>query len=171
MNIPEVPLEPLFQVYKCELELGPGKLCNADAWEYDRDPNQGAGFGRLLCREHRTWSWLGTWINQGWSVRLQPKLTSEEWRRVARIMNREAFDEEKGYWDLNLVIRELRRSTSKKIEIVLATPDWWAMRGGTEALKIKVRREAKKALREQEGRLHQSVALMRREASRDRGEK
>jgi len=93
--------------------------CTEEAFAYDKDPATGV----MLCRSHRTWSWLGTWEANGWSLRITPTADHTWWSVWGQRLNEVAYDEEIQNWDINLVIRELRRGTNKKIEIVLPQPE------------------------------------------------
>lgn len=95
--------------------------CKEPAQPYDQVP----GEERWLCATHRKWSWLGTWAHQGWSLRLTPRMTPGQWEAVMPYINQQATSADTQGWDINGVIRVLRRETNKKVEIVLPTVAWW----------------------------------------------
>lgn len=101
--------------------------CEKLAELYDRIP----GENRWLCKEHRTWSWAGAWETQRWSLRLEPKPTPEWWRWYGVHMNTHGWNEETQEYDVNLILREIKKydTYGRKIDIVLPSADWlleWA---------------------------------------------
>lgn len=100
------------------------KRCLSLAEAYDKVP----GEERWLCRDHREWSWMGSWADCGWSLRLTPRMSEAQWRdqglkdALHGCWTNDLSLDDAGYWDINKTIRAFRRHTNRKIEIVLPPP-------------------------------------------------
>lgn len=93
-------------------------VCGVVAEEYDKDPY----IEQWYCREHRRWSWYGTWEDVGWSLKLTPRLTEDQWALVNQDVD-STYNPAIGGWDINLLLRLIRRVLPhKNVEIVLPPP-------------------------------------------------
>lgn len=93
-----------------------GYTCGALAEDYDKDPDQ----ERWYCRQHRPWSWMGTWEDVGWALKLTPRLTDAQWDVVNYDIDKATWNSRIGGYDINLTIKHFRRVLgTKNIEIVL----------------------------------------------------
>jgi hypothetical protein len=135
---------PLDEVMPCAYHHG-RMPCPANAFKYDEDPQKP---GEFLCREHRTWTWLGAWESQLWSLRITPKPNDAWWLWCGQHLNKYAWNERMQGWDINLVMREIKRHGNQKLELVLPTTDWllkWAKREENKRIEQQVQ-EARRRL-------------------------
>jgi hypothetical protein len=147
---------PLDEVVPCAYHHG-RMPCPANAFKYDEDPQRP---GNYLCREHRTWSWLGAWEQNLWSLRLWPKPDEAWWAWCGPAMNYHGYDSKLERYDLSKVFNLVRNrgplgasleaapSYPSKVDIVLPTEEWllgWAKRQEQKRIEKQVK-EARRRL-------------------------